>query len=513
MANPQLAGGIELSWNGDAEKNNHLQDYLWAAAQCCGNNPERFLGAICDAWAELSDKPEKESSPSPRNDLAANHVRWAFNKDVPVSAIPYFVKRGQLDDLRWPITVMLNGLDHPDAVEFVVRELAGIEQRLEGKNGFSIFTNMATDEWRRRQEDRGRPMSQESRERLLVFWQNQSTEKHLREQAFRLWTTSILEGDIKILRSIDSSDLLADESLWERLKRKDRTAIGGLLLKLQGDRRAGWWRLARFVWCEQLYVALDQELERRRTSVTAGWDVSYETDHAISEIIMALTLKDAEPLLVKHWNHLQCSNLFVQTALFLGSPRLQSMAKAVIEASPEPVKMFQHITSHYGIRTHGRAGVTQLRQIEALVPYLDYLDELAILTFSQVCNDLGWFDLRRKYLDDRLSPRFAGAYVSEERAMESLDKYAEGQPSWIDRWIEDFCKAGATIDEVMSLVARWLSSRRTMAAFNLASTAVVHAGRRQDLSVLDVDVDVEPENFASELRANACFAVCRRTLH
>jgi hypothetical protein len=354
-------------------------------------------------------------------------------------------------------------------------------------------------------------MSRESRERLLAFWQNQSTEKHLREQSFRLWAASVMEGDLEILRSVDSSDLLADNSLWERLKRKDRTAIGGLLLKLQGDWRANWWRLAHYVWSDKLYLALDQELERRRTSVGAGWDVSYNTDYAVFEIIMALPLREAEPLLVKHWDHLQFSDLFVQTALFLVSPRLQAMAKAAIEASPEPAKMFQHLTIHYGIRTQGRAGVTQPEQIEALAPYLDYLDEMAIHTFWQVCTDLGWFDMRRKYFDDRLSPRFfEGIYLSDDRAMASLDEHAKRQHPWMDLWIEDFRKAGSTIDEVMNLVGRWLSSRRTIPSFRLATTAVVHAGRRQDLSILDVDI--EPENLASELRANTRFAVCRRTL-
>lgn len=510
LADPQLAEGIEVSWNADSERISHLQDYLWAAAQCCGNKPEHFLGPICDAWAGLSDKPEEKFSPSRRVDLAANHIRWAFHKDVPVSAVPYFVKRGQSEDLRWPITVMLQGLDHPDAIEFVVRELADTESRLEGKNGFSPFTDMAPDEWRRRQEEKGRPMSRESRQRLLAFWQNQNSEKHLREQSFRLWAASVMEGDLELLRSVDPSDLLADKSLWERLKRKDRTAIDGLLLKLQGDRRARWWCLAHFVWSEHLYLALDQELERRRKSVAAGWDVSHDTDREVFEIIMALPLSEAEPLLVKHWDHLQFSSLFVQTALFLASPRLQAMAKEAIEASPEPAKMFRHITIHYGIRFYGRAGVTQPGQIEALVPYLDYLDEMSIHTFWQACTDLGWFDMRRKYFDNRLSPRYAGIYLTEERAMESLDKHAEHQHSWIDRWIEDFRKAGSTIDETMNLIGRWLSSRRTMPAFKLATGAVVHAGRRQDLSILDVDI--EPENLASELRANTGFAVRRRTL-
>jgi hypothetical protein len=185
---------------------------------------------------------------------------------------------------------MLQGLDHPDAIEFVVRELADTENRLEGKKSFSPFTDMAPDEWRRRQEDKGRPMSPESRERLLAFWQNQDTEKHLREQSFRLWAASVMEGDLELLRSVGPSDLLADKSLWERLKRKDRTATDRLLIKLQGDRRAGWWHPAHFVWSDPLYLTLDQELERRRKDVADGWDASHDTDRAVFEIIMGLPL-------------------------------------------------------------------------------------------------------------------------------------------------------------------------------------------------------------------------------
>jgi hypothetical protein len=55
LADPQLGEAIEASWNTDSEKNNHLVDYLWAAAQCCGNNPDRFLGPVCDAWAAISE--------------------------------------------------------------------------------------------------------------------------------------------------------------------------------------------------------------------------------------------------------------------------------------------------------------------------------------------------------------------------------------------------------------------------------------------------------------------------
>jgi hypothetical protein len=215
-----------------------LADYLWAAARCCGNNPERFLAPVCDAWAALPDPQDEKAAPSPRVSLGADHIRWAFQKDVPVSAIPYFVKRGQRDELRWPITYMLHSIDHPDAVEFVARELATIQRSVEGKGGFSPFASFATDTWRRRQEDEQGAMSPASRERLLALWQNESGERHLREQAFRLWAASDEDGDLDVLPSVGSADPLTDNVLWERLRRKDRTATPGLIAKLHGEYRA-----------------------------------------------------------------------------------------------------------------------------------------------------------------------------------------------------------------------------------------------------------------------------------
>ncbi len=205
------------------------------------------------------------------------------------------------------------------------RHLAEIEQRIEGKGRFSPYTNMAPDEWRRRQEEKGRPMSQPSRDRLLALWQNQHNEKHLRRQSFRLWAETDMDGDLEILRSIDSSDLLADNALWERVARADRTAVPGLLAKLQENWCAPWWRLARHVWSQPLSLAMDQELERRRALPAAKWSTLPDIDYALAELITDFPSTEAEPFLIKHWDHLQFSPLFVQAA---------------IEAAPEPQKMF-----------------------------------------------------------------------------------------------------------------------------------------------------------------------------
>ncbi|TKV80135.1 hypothetical protein FDV58_17970 [Bradyrhizobium elkanii] len=510
LADPQLADAIEMSWNSDPAATSHLGDYLWAAAQCCGTDPERLLGPVCDAWATL---PTSEKSPSPRDNLAADHVRWAFHKDVPVSAIPYFLKRARFDDLRWPITYMLHGVDHPDAVEFVVRELACRQRRIEGKGGFSPFSHMAPDEWRRRQEEKGRPMSRESRERLLAFWQNQSTEEHLRRQSFRFWAATHMDGDLEILRSVDSSDLLAESALWQRLARADRTAIPALLTKLHGDRHATWWRLARHVWSEPVSLALNEELQRRRTwaatSQTASGD--NDRDYVLSEIVMDLLPSEAEPLLLKHWDHLAAQAFFVQAALFLATPRLLAMAKAAIESSSDPAKNFRHITMRYGIKERGRPGITRRSQIEALIPYLGHLDELSIYQFWELCNERGWCDLRRQHFDHRLSDKFRRPSSDEAQAMGSLDQLAaNGNWHWIDRWIEDYLESGATLDQVFGVIEKWLVARKTIEAMLVAAASLVQAGRRQDIGLLNIDV--EPRDAAAAIRADTEFAVRRRAL-
>jgi hypothetical protein len=186
IADSRLAMAIEACWIADDERGDHLADYLWALGDCCADDPARFLGPVCNARAALSDQSEKEGSPSPPDELAAHELRWAFHRWPPLAAIDYFVQRGSQDDLRWPITYMLHGMDHPKAVFFVVQELAAIRRRLEGTHSFSPFVMSAKDDWRRAQEDYGRPMSKVSRDLLLGLWRDETNDRHLRAQAFSL---------------------------------------------------------------------------------------------------------------------------------------------------------------------------------------------------------------------------------------------------------------------------------------------------------------------------------------
>ena len=80
LADVRLARAIEASWAEDGNRGENLDEYLWAAAQCCGNDPARFLGPICDAWAAL---PVDQKMGHSRNNLAASAVRWGFRRQPP----------------------------------------------------------------------------------------------------------------------------------------------------------------------------------------------------------------------------------------------------------------------------------------------------------------------------------------------------------------------------------------------------------------------------------------------
>ena len=511
LADPQLAEAVEASWKLDPNTDSHLAEYLWAAAQSCGNDPDRFLGPICDAWAALPSNKSDNNASSPRDDLAAHTVHFAFRKNVPVSAISYFTRRAAAEDLRWPITYMLHGLDHPDAVEFVVRELAEGNRKLEGTNLFSPFSATAADEWRRSEEDVGRPMSQQTRDRLLSLWQNTANDKYVRKQAFRFWATVERSVDLEILRAVDPADELADSALWQRLRRNDHAAIAGLLLKLKGDERAHWWRLAEFIWSDELSRALEEELAQRGASVAKDWGAAYKTDYVLYEVVMRLSPSQAETLLIKHWDHLRFSPLFVQTALYVATPRLLELVKRTVKECPSPTELFKHIGIHYGIRVQGRAGVTRLAQIEALVPYLDNLDEHAIYTFWDVCNHLGWLDLRRKHFDPRLSEKYGRRDFDDDRIIAVLDDLVQkDQIYWIDRQIEVIVETGVASEHLMKVIGGWLTARATLHALRLAAAAIIHAGDRKDLPVLNVSI--APQDAADRLIADTQFAVKRRRL-
>ena len=507
IGDPSLAHAIEVCWNIDDEKLNYLAEYLWAFGQCCGNEPARFLGPVCDAWAALPDKPEKEGKPSPRDNLAAYELRFAFSSWPPHTAIDYFVQRATHDNLRGPITVMLHDMDHPKALAFVVQEFAAIRRRA----GTSPLAHTAAYGWQRAQE-MGRPMSDESRELLLRLWLDDETDKFLRTEAFSLWAATRLEEDLDILRTAQMPDDFVDSLLSQRLIRGDRQAIPAMIAKLRVNGAEYWWECGRYLWAPELTEELDRFLGNRSKQAKRVWPEFCTADQITSELIIRLPIEDAERLLLKHWDHLRFSSYFVQAALYVATKPLLEVASSAIKECPTPTKLMMLLGMRFGIKVQGHPGLNRENQVLALAPYLDLLEDLSISMLWEECNNRGWFATRKKLLDGRLQPSFTQRIWNRDCAIGELNSMVEEERQhWVGHWIDRYLKTDVSWGEILTTLMAWLDDRQSLEALEVVASAVARRGGRKDLSLLRNYEGIK-ENGVKELILDTEFAVQRRTI-
>ena len=369
-SSPILSEALRRSWHLDAARQDLLSDYLWACSQCCGEEPAKLLDPIFDAWATLPEEGE-DGDGSPRISLGANHVRWAFRDRVPKNAIGYFHRRAVEPELRWPLLVMLNGIDHPDTVELVARELA--KQDEEGKG--TTFGMTAVDEWSQRPRYGINLMQATSRQRLRELWSCKASGRHLRRHALKLWAATVRPRDLDVLKTVATSSEMGNVALFERLRRGDETAIPDLMPKLDGGNARYWWQAGRYLWSDDLTECLDQALGRIADDGPGSESDLREDLWILPELLMELPPATAERLIQKHWAGLCHSAGYVQAALYFASSGLRDKVREVVERCEDPQSLFRHLWHGFGIQVEGRRGITRLPQMDALLPYIDHLSD------------------------------------------------------------------------------------------------------------------------------------------
>jgi hypothetical protein len=282
--------------------------------------------------------------------------------------------------------------------------------------------------------------------------------------------------------------------------------------KLTTDDHGYWWQYSRHLWSPELTRALDEFLGRRGARSKRNWTEFLESDWSTYEMIMRLPVDEAERILLKHWAHLRFSPHFVQTALYVSTPRLLEAAQATINECPEPAKLMAHLSQHFGIRVMGHPGLTREAQVLALAPYLPLLSPMDIGSLWEACNQRGWFTIRRKFLDGHLESPFSERRWDREAAVLEFDKMVdEKRLTWIDLWIDDFLNTGVSWGEILATMTAWLDERRSLEALEVVAAAVEHRGTREDLYALRI-YEGMPENAAKQMIADTQFALCRRSI-
>jgi hypothetical protein len=511
LAEPNLKGAIRRCWINDPARSKHLEEYLWAAAQCGGDDPSSLLRTICATWAKLPDEPPKSGLSSPRQRVGEDHLSWAFNEVLPQTSARYFVNRARRKDLRWPITLMLRGVNQPEGVEFIARVFASHGG---SGGGFWPFPGTVHRDWERRQSELGKPMSVASRQRLLEVWKNEAHDRHLRRSAFQLWSATVEERDVALLRGIVNPGPLSDEILWAKMKRGDPTATPAFIDKLRGDHADYWWQLGRYTWSDALTTALGDELQRRADTVKREWDKNYRTDWIVSELVTTqLGSVTAEELLQEHWEHLHFSQYFILAALLVATPVTCALVAQAMHSCPDSRAMFEFAQIHFQPISSDGPGLERIEQAEAFRPYLDCLEPFAIFNLWETCNKLGWFTFRRQHLDARLDERFRErTMLDQSKFFDNLDDgIGRGGVDWADFMIDRYLQQTDRVEDIFELLEKWLKERRTIQAFDFVSAVLRNAGRRSHLQLLSIK-GIEPAKDVEEIRADTLYAVSRHSL-
>ncbi len=503
LADPALAPALQRLWDRDAGRDQRLAVYLWGFARCATHETAAILlGPVCAAWAGLSEERVDNMS-SPRDDLASDGVRNAFERAIPVGALEYFFERAREPDLVWQIEYMLHGIDHPEAVLFQVERGS---ERL-GKGQSYTFNNQAREHWRRSLEGYGSPMSPETRAPLLELWRAPEDSANRRRAAFDLWAAARGPNDLEVLRAEADDTTLGDRILRERLQRGDQMAIPALIPLLDGEGGLRWWFYARYVWSSALYEALDRALAREAAKPPPDENQQYEIGSTLTRVLMRLPVIDAERLLLRYWDRLGSMVHFVQAALFVATSELLSRADTVVQGSAEPKKLFEHIISHFGVRMSDEAGITREAQIRALAPYFRYLRPSDLEDLGQLCDENGWYDLRRQMIDPS---RDQDKVESPDRFRHILDGVLErGHSSFIDHDVDNLLKADVAWPALATVLRDWLSVQTSRLALEAADHAIRHAGDHGDADILEA-WNGEDRLLVGSKKADLDFALRRR---
>ena len=466
LGDPELARAVRAAWDGTKPEERDLEAFLWAAARVCGNDAAITLGPVCDAWAALPEPDDHASAVLSRSSLAAHGLAWKFRDHPPRSALPYLVGRAANEDLRWPITYMLRGVDDPIAVQHLAEYLADRSRQTEGQ----FIDDFVKHEWRHLSEDQGRSMSAGSKARLLHLATDPRNDDHLRRQAFKFWEVSVSPDDIVVARAIPRGDLLHDTAVWARARRQDFSVIPELIEKIKTKNPAYWWQAGRYIWTDALTTLLDESIQKLGEIPSDQHEDLGEW--IFPEHLLRLEVPVAQQILIKHWKKLQTLRRFVHVALFLATSELVNLANQTIASAADKKAIFEHFSFTTGMRISGRAGLTREIQLEVLRPHLGLLSKHDLLALWETCNRGNWKQYRRKHLDPLL---FASNSKLTDRPrvdppfdMSDLDKELSGCPSFAYHWMETQQRGGAEREALLTSLLTWVKEKSSVEALDVA---------------------------------------------
>ena len=172
-----------------------------------------------------------------------------------------------------------------------------------------------------------------------MFWTDPLNDDQVRWSAFKLWTTGANGKKLDALRSVPPESILFERALAKRAELGDKQVLPELLARLSGASSIAYLlQFAHGVWGEEMKGFTRQHLASFASNIPMDFKGGRLNCHyAFSRLLRHIPAEDAQALLEEHWGHLGYSRLFIQTAIYVGSPTCLRLARSSIERCPNDI--------------------------------------------------------------------------------------------------------------------------------------------------------------------------------
>lgn len=488
-----------------------LPHALWATARCPVSDVAALLGPMLDRLASMPKRETPQDTPSRREWIVYDDLRWAFHGGITEEAIKFLLMYGRTNEsCVHDVRFMLEYVDHPDAVEFVVRQMGdwfGADYRSSG-----LFIGGG--------ELKAEPLPSQVNNRLKHLWDSASESDIVRKWAFSIWLGGTACRDLALLRTIDQSSPLFLYALQHRVKLGDTTAVEEILGNLRsGSHGFIWWSLAHHIWCDKLRDHTAMTLESLKGTIPEDFsggrtNILYQ----LADLLVMIPPQDAEPLLEANWDHLKFSPKMVHAAWRIGTAKCVTLLAQGMAVCPANTDVFEH--AHFLWNRGHHSNPVSLQHLENLVPYLDRISEKEIKFLAWEAErardpdgSIGLWS-RQNFLtrlppEERLRVR-----VADEFLIGQFDHYLknENQPIFLDHIFERVANRSDFRQRELGILESWFASNQTLRSLMVVAECLKNIGTRNDLKLLSkYSIDGEPATI-EKIKTDAEFFVKRRSL-
>jgi hypothetical protein len=524
LGDSSLATAVWGAWENAQDRNTLLLETLWASLRCSGDAPNEFLAPVFGAILNLED--EDHGGHLSERQRLLQETRFAARHGFSEEVLKFLTELGQSDEYQGIVAAILDAVDHPIAMDFVVKTMALWSHRAKEQGKFVPWAISWSDRWTRGEGEGPIPLSRASADALRSLWQEESNPDWLREYALSVWAK--IEGDLCHLRSISEKSPLYGTALWHRAVRGDRTTAPEVARKLHENT---WWLwVVPKIWCKQMVEVVDYHL-----SLAESDDHPWNDRHyGLAETLRDIPVCDGEPLLLKHWPALCAKPLFIQAALYLSTPESRARAAGSIHSLGPKREIFEHISSFFGFRTAGLSDRLSLAHLDSLRAFLPYLDSMCIHHMLEFCRRHGYWGWANEVLQPECLRRAKAAETRQNEKTdwdlrmgklffptdtdllarldhaETIDPRQRFGELW--RWSHEFLERGDSLTRLFHIANAWLTACPSMGRYKIVASLIEEYGTRSHLEILQACGPICETSEGRSTLGDVSYAVRRRSL-